>query len=102
MPNSGADRWFDPGAFAFAPYGTFGNSGRNILDGPGYKDFSVSLAKDTRFGEGLDLQFRTEFFNALNETNFNLPDNFLGSPSFGRIASARDPRRIQFGLKLIF
>jgi hypothetical protein len=102
LQNPGADRWFDTSAFTFAPYGSFGNSGRNILDGPGYRDFSVSLAKDTRFGEALDLQFRTEFFNALNETNFNLPDNFLGSPSFGRIASARNPRRIQFGLKLIF
>jgi hypothetical protein len=102
LQNPGADRWFDTGAFTFARYGTFGSSGRNILDGPGYKDVSVSLTKDTRFSEDLDLQLRTEFFNALNGTNFNLPDNFLGSPSFGRIASARDPRRIQFGLKLIF
>jgi hypothetical protein len=102
LQNPGADLWFDTSAFTFARYGSFGNSGRNILDGPGYKDFSVSLAKDTRLGEDLNLQFRTEFFNALNETNFKLPDNFLGSPSFGRITSARDPRRIQFGLKLIF
>jgi hypothetical protein len=102
LQNPRADRWFDTGAFTFAQYGTFGNSGRNIPDGPGYNDFSVSLAEDTRFGEDLDLQFRAEFFNALNETSFNLPDNFLGSPSFGRIVSARDPRRIQFGQKLIF
>jgi len=34
--------------------------------------------------------------------NFNLPDNFLGSPTFGRITSARDPRHVQFGVKLLF
>ena len=86
----------------FAPYGSFGNSGRNILDGPGYQDVGLSLIKDSRIREKLNLQFRAEFFNLLNHTNFNLPDIFLGSPSFGRISSAADPRRIQFGLKLIF
>ena len=43
-----------------------------------------------------------DFFDLFNHPNFNLPDNFLGSPTFGRISSARDPRHIQFGLKLLF
>ena len=72
------------------------------MDGPGYQDVSVSLIKDSRIREGLDLQFRAEFFNAFNHTNFDLPDIFLGSPTFGRISSAEAARRIQFGLKLIF
>jgi len=70
-------------------------------DGPGYEDVSVSLIKDSRIREGLNLQFRAEFFNLLNHTNFDLPDLFLGSPTFGRISSAESPRRIQFGLKLL-
>jgi hypothetical protein len=102
VPDPGPEKWFDPGAFRFANYGSFGNSGRNILDGPGYKDFSLSLIKRTRIREGLDLQFRTEFFNAFNHVNFNLPDNFIGSPTVGQIHSAKNPRRVQFGLKLIF
>ncbi len=102
MENPGPEGWFNAGAFALAAYGNFGNSGRNILEGPGYKDFSLSLSKNSRLREGLNLQFRTEFFNAFNHVNFNLPDSFFGSPTFGQILSAQSPRRIQFGLKLIF
>jgi hypothetical protein len=96
------ERWFDEGAFTFSSYGSFGNSGRNVLSGPGYSDVSVSVIKDSRVREGLNLQFRAEFFNAFNHPNFGLPDIFLGSPTLGRIFSAEDPRRIQIGLKLIF
>ena len=63
---------------------------------------NASLVKNTALSERLNLQFRAEFFNLFNHPNFNLPDNFLGSPSFGQITSARDPRHIQFGVKLLF
>jgi hypothetical protein len=96
------DRWFNTGAFAFSAPGTFGNAGRNILDGPGYQSVNVSLMKTTALTERVNLQFRAEAFNLFNHPNFNLPDNFLGSPTFGRITSARDPRHLQFGLKLLF
>jgi hypothetical protein len=102
LPNAGPDQWFDPGAFALANYGSFGNSGRNILDGPGYQDVSLSMIKDSRMREGLTLQFRAEFFNVFNHTNFDLPDISLGSPTFAHILSAESPRRMQFGLKLVF
>ncbi len=96
------DKWFDTSAFAFADYGSFGNSGRNILDGPGFKDVSLSLIKASQIREDFYLQFRVEFFNSFNHVNFDLPDNFLGSPALGSISSAQNPRRIQFGLKLIY
>jgi hypothetical protein len=96
------EQWFDTRAFAIAPYGTFGNSGRNILDGPGYQDITVSLIKESALREGVKVQFRSELFNLLNHTNLGLPDSFLGSPTYGRVSSAASPRRIQFGLKLIF
>ncbi|MEK6408808.1 MAG: TonB-dependent receptor [Acidobacteriota bacterium] len=96
------DRWFNTSAFAFPAFGSFGNAGRNILDGPGFVNFNTSLMKTTKLKEGLDLQFRAEAFNLFNHPNFNLPDNFLGSPTFGRILSAQSPRHIQFGLKLLF
>ena len=95
-------RWFNTSAFAFPPPGTFGNAGRNILDGPGYQNVNVSFLKNTSLKEDVSLQLRAEFFNLFNHPNFNLPDNFLGSPTFGRISSARDPRHIQFGVKLLF
>ncbi|HXI91356.1 MAG TPA: hypothetical protein VNO24_15170, partial [Blastocatellia bacterium] len=96
------DRWFNTSAFAFPPFGSFGNAGRNILDGPGFANFNASVLKTTKIVEGLNLQFRAEAFNLFNHPNFNLPDNFLGSPTFGRILSAQSPRHIQFGLKLLF
>ncbi len=95
-------QWFNTAAFAFPVPGTFGNAGRNILEGPGFQNVNASLVKNTALSERVNLQFRAEAFNLFNHPNFNLPDNFLGSPTFGRITSARDPRHIQFGLKLLF
>ena len=102
LSNPTTGQWFNTSAFAFPAPGTFGNAGRNILDGPGFQNVNVSLLKNTSLSERINLQFRAEAFNLLNHPNFNLPDNFLGSPTFGRITSARDPRHIQFGLKLLF
>ncbi|HYY58603.1 MAG TPA: hypothetical protein VE842_14820, partial [Pyrinomonadaceae bacterium] len=96
------EQWFNTAAFAFPPRGTFGNAGRNILEGPGTENVNVSLVKNAALSERLRLQLRAEFFNLFNHPNFNLPDNFLGSPTFGRILSAQSPRHIQFGLKLLF
>src|SRR6266536_2209225 len=96
------EQWFNTAAFAFPPLGSFGNAGRNILTGPGYQNLNASLLKNTPLSERFNLQFRAEVFNLFNHPNFNLPDNFLGSPTFGRITSAREPRHIQFGLKLLF
>ena len=102
LANPSAQEWFNTAAFAVAPYGTFGNAGRNILDGPGLATVNFSIVKNTRATERLTIQFRAEFFNLLNRTNFNLPDNFVGSPTFGQITSAQDPRRTQLALKFLF
>ncbi len=102
LQNPNPEQWFNTAAFAFAPRGTFGNAGRNILDGPGYENINASLVKNTALSERFNLQLRAEVFNLFNHPNFNLPDNFLGSPTFGRITSAREPRHIQFGVKLLF
>ncbi len=102
LSNPTTSQWFNTAAFAFPAPGTFGDAGRNILEGPGFQSVNASLVKNTRFSERVNLQFRAEAFNLFNHPNFNLPDNFLGSPTFGRITSARDPRHVQFGLKLLF
>ena len=82
-------------------FGTFGNSGRNTLDGPGYKNVNLALVKLVPVGPAR-LQLRFETFNLFNFRNFDLPDAFLGSPTFGQILSAGSPRRIQFGVKALF
>jgi hypothetical protein len=100
--NQSPDRWFDTRAFALPAFGTFGNAGRNILSGPAYQSINASLVKNTHIAERAELQFRVEAFNLLNRANFDLPDIFFGSPTFGVIQSAQSPRRIQFGAKFLW
>ena len=98
----GSNRWFNTAAFVVPAFGSFGNAGRNILQGPGYGNVNLALLKLLRLSTSTRLQLRLEAFNLLNRTNFNLPDNFLGSPTFGQILSAQSPRRVQLGAKLLF
>ncbi|MBP6824148.1 MAG: hypothetical protein KA368_21550, partial [Acidobacteria bacterium] len=102
LSNPTVEQWFNTAAFAVPRFGSFGNSGRNILDGDGYQNVNFSLLKNTSIKEKATVQFRAEFFNLFNHPNFGLPDNFVGSSSFGRVLSAESPRRIQFGVKLIY
>jgi hypothetical protein len=95
-------QFFNPAAFSAPAYGTVGNLGRNTLTGPGYADWDFSLLKATQVTEQLRLQFRAEFFNVLNHTNFNNPTSATNSGNFGKILSAGDPRIGQLALKLIF
>ena len=106
-----ADRWFDPSAFSTPALYTFGNSGRNILTGPGTHQVDLSFQKTTTFSSdgNLALQFRAEFFNLFNTPQLNNPDAGIGSPNVGRILAAGDPanftrtsRQIQLGLKFYF
>ncbi len=48
------------------------------------------------------MQFRAEFFNPLNQVNFNRPVNTLNNPNFGRIIGTANPREIQLGMKLSY
>jgi Carboxypeptidase regulatory-like domain len=100
--------WFNPNAFVLPAAGTYGNVGRGTFYGPGLADLDTSLFKTFAVTERASLQFRAEFFNALNRANFGTPNAtvFSGtnySPSAGIITStATTSRQIQFGLKLIF
>ena len=95
-------RWFDTSAFVIPERGTFGNSGRGILTGPGVNNLDITLMKNTRLGEKMNLQFRAEAFNALNHPNFFLPVLEVTSPAFGTLTRAKDARQIQLGLKLYY
>ena len=95
-------QWFNTGAFSLPAFGTFGNAGRNILEGPAYANVNVALLKHVRLGGDTRLQLRAEAFNVFNRANFDLPDNFFGSPTFGQVLSAQAPRRVQLGARLLF
>jgi len=99
--------WFDTTAFIVPNPGTYGNTGRAFMRGPGYVDFDASLIKliPLAFGPARDtqhLEFRGEFFNLFNHPNFSNPGGTVGTASFGTILSAKDPRIMQLALKVVF
>ncbi len=101
ISNPTPERWFNTAAFTMPPFGTFGNAGRNGVEGPGAKLLNFAFARRMPFANGA-LQVRLEIYNVFNWTNFDLPDNFLGSPTFGQILSAGAPRRVQVGARFVF
>jgi hypothetical protein len=106
----GPNQYFNAGAFVQPLPGTYGNVGRNILQGPGLVETDLSLTKMFSFADRLKLQFRSEFFNIFNRTNFNTPNPVVyasatggPSPTAGVISSTTTTsRQIQFGLKLLW
>ncbi|MBI4481344.1 MAG: carboxypeptidase regulatory-like domain-containing protein [Acidobacteria bacterium] len=105
----GPDRYFDPTAFELQPAGYFGNLGRRTLIGPGRVSVDFSVTKNFELTEGKRLQFRSEFFNIPNRTNFHVPSASVFDsqgrilPTAGRIReTTTTARQIQFGLKFVF
>ncbi len=103
--------WFNPADFVSPGNYIFGNSGRNILFGPGTRQFDLSLFKTIPFSENGSrrLQFRAEAFNVFNTPQFNNPNAQIGNAAVGTITSAGAPllyqrtsREIQLALKLYF
>jgi outer membrane receptor protein involved in Fe transport len=105
-------QYFNTAAFApstlaggfFDRNAPFGNTGRNILTGPGQKDVDFSIVKFIPFTESVRGEFRTEFFNLFNWANFANPNSNISVPAtFGRITqTSAGPRVIQFAFKLNF
>jgi hypothetical protein len=106
--------WFNTCAYGIAQLGTFGNVGRNTIEGPGFEIQDFSLEKEFRVTEASHFEFRAEFFNALNHYNplfarsgpQNANNATVFNPSdpslFGVITAARPPRQIQLALKFLF
>jgi hypothetical protein len=80
----------------------FGNEGRDAFRAPGLENWDFAADKSFRIREATSLQFRSEFFNILNHTNFGLPTAVSTSSAFGTIRTTYPARQIQFALKLIF
>jgi hypothetical protein len=94
--------WFNPAAFASPPYPTDGTAGRDILNGPGYKDVDMAISRDFQIRERFNLQFRAEATNAFNLVNLNSPVSTLSSGNVGQITGAGSMRQGQLGLRLTF
>jgi hypothetical protein len=106
----GPNQYFNPNAFIQPLPGTYGNVGRNTLQGPALAQTDVSAAKKFLLSERLRLQFRAEIFNLFNHTNLNTPNPVVyaaptggPSPTAAIITStASSSRQVQFGLKLLW
>ncbi len=94
--------WFNRSAYAEPAFGTFGTSGITSLRGPAYFDLDTGVYKNFRVTEAQHVQFRFETFNIFNRANLANPGGTFGTPGFGVITSASDPRVIELALKYFF
>ncbi|HZQ20040.1 MAG TPA: carboxypeptidase regulatory-like domain-containing protein [Terriglobales bacterium] len=102
-PQSSGGYYFDPASFTDAPLGQIGNTPRTICCGPGIANLDLGIHKTFSLNEEEKLEFRAEIFNILNHTQFMNPDgDITDGASFGQVSGARDPRLIQFALRLTF
>jgi hypothetical protein len=105
LPNPGPNAWYDINAFPLVPAGAWrwGNSGRNILDGPGQMNLNFALMRNFQVGGDRGrLQFRWEAFNATNHTNLKLPVITVNTANAATITSANNSRNMQVGLRYQF
>jgi hypothetical protein len=98
-----------------APPGVLNTAGRSFFHGPGINNWDMSLIKDTKINERFSIEFRAEFFNVFNHTQFENPTSEsagafqdvssfgnINSSIFGVVTQARDPRIGQLALKVLF
>ncbi len=95
-------RFFRTEAFALAPQFTIGNSSRNPVRGPDLVNLDLMAGRVFALTERIKLDFRLEAFNALNTPQFRQPNGVLGTPGFGSITGAFDPRVFEAAVKLKF
>jgi hypothetical protein len=108
---AGGVYWFNPAAFAAPANGSYGNTGRAILRLPGVHQWDITLSKNWYAPQGIRVQFRADFINAFNQTQFDpatiqntcTPGADLTCTTagrFGQLTGTRAPREIQLGLRV--
>jgi hypothetical protein len=102
-PQHSGGYFFDPASFREPALGQIGNTPRNLCCGPRIANLDFGVHKIFRLKEETSLEFRTEVFNVMNHTQFLNPDgNVTDGTTFGQVSQARDPRLVQFALRLSF
>jgi Carboxypeptidase regulatory-like domain len=103
-PGGLANQYFSISSFTLGPLGGLGDANRRFFHGPGIINTDFALHKVTPIKESVTLEFRAEFFNIFNHTQFN-SSGVIGnitSSQFGEATTARDPRIGQLSLKLLW
>ena len=97
------EEWYNTAAFEPVPSGTFGNAGRNILRGPGWVTFDMSVQRRIDVTDRVNATLRWDVFNLFDRANFGLPERNIASANAGVISSlAGDPRVMQFSVRVAF
>jgi len=93
---------FDPAVFTDSAVGEVGHAPRTLCCNPPINNWDIGVFKDTAIGEKLRLEFRTEIYNVFNHAQFYGTDGGTSNTTFGQPQKVRDPRLLQFALKVIF
>jgi hypothetical protein len=108
-PQANLGYYFNPNTFTEdttadpSLLGRVGNAPRTICCGPGISNTDIALMKIIPVSETRHFEFRAEFFNLFNHTQFDNPDgNSTDGSQFGQVTQAKDPRLAQFALKFYF
>jgi len=95
-------RWFNTSAFSVPATGTYGNSGRNTIIGPGSWLMSLVLSKNFPLRDSMGLEMRAEADNVLNHANYSGLDTNVDSPTFGEVTSVASMRKMVLSLHYRF
>ncbi|MCE5309410.1 MAG: TonB-dependent receptor [Acidobacteriales bacterium] len=95
-------RYFNTDAWTITPQYQLGTSPRFPLHGPGINNWDLSLMRNFKMYERFSMQFRGEFYNAVNHPQWNNPNTTIGNRNFGIITSARDARIVELALRIFF
>lgn len=102
-PRSSAGHFYlNPAQFSDPPLGTFAATPRSICCGPGLSNWDITIGKRIVISEAKYFQFRADIFNLFNHTEWVNPDGNFSDTTFGQVLQTRDPRLVQFALKLFF
>jgi len=102
-PRKNGNLWFNTGNINDPAAGSFGNLPHALCCGPALSNTDLVISKKTPINERWNTEFRVEFYNAWNHTQFNNPDGNFSDSTFGEILKTREgPRVLQFGLKFLF
>lgn len=102
LSNPTVAAFFNTGAFAVPAPGTFGNAGRNTIEGPGIVNLDMSLMKSIALQGTQNLSIRIQATNVLNHPQFGTIDTVVNSPTFGQVISMQPMRTMQIILRYRF
>ncbi len=88
--------WFNTAAFVTPPAGTFGDAGRNTIEGPSTWSVNMAVAKTFNLGDTKGLEVRVQATNVFNTPQFTSIDTIVNSPTFGRVVGVGGMRKMQF------